>query len=899
MKPPLLKAAAETFVFAPPYSPQGEVLVKISHSHSPARLPRGIARRTLPLLVSAALLGLGTAAGHAQAREARVPLAVSHTTPALASARLVARTPSTRPLALTFVLPLRNRATLDSQIRRISDPHDSLYGHYLSPEEFAEQFGPDPAGADAVAAFAQAHGLSVGPVSGGGTLVPVSGTAGAVEAAFGIHLNDYVSADGRAFFAPDRQPTVSPDLAGRVLSVLGLSSGQKPHPFSRRAAVSPLLAYNGTSGLSPTDVRNIYGLAGTTTKGTGQVAGLFEVGTYTPSDVKQYFTAYGISIPVSTLSVDGYNTASTPGDAAAEITLDVDMLAALSPGLSQIRVYEGTDSPTASFTQLLVDTFTQMANETAANRPNVISVSYGDSENFYAASDYQALDQATAQLARQGQTICVSSGDAGAYTDQTGGLTEAPNASFPATDPYVLSVGGTDLNDTLDDNSNCVYGSETSWADPADTGRGPIGTGGGGGFSAYFPLPSYQSGAFTAAGNPQGSLTKRNVPDVSLYGDYDTGGYDVYFSDPIYGPDWYGYNGTSASSPLWASFLANVNQARAATGQPAIGFSNPAIYGAAESASYSSLFHDIADGSSNLYYKTVRGYDNSTGWGSFIGGKLLTVLSAAPASGPNATQVRFFPRSGYESRMTGGKFQGSYDGTTYTDLATITQTPASGQYTTVTFASPASSRYLRYLAPNGSYGNIAEIEFDSSTGSGVAKITGTAFGTAGSYGNSGNTYAKALDGSTSTFFDAPTGNGVYVGIDRGASASWQVRYFPRIGLESRMVGGKFQGSHDNSTWTTLDTVTATPGDVYTTAALSADPATFRYLRYLSPSGGYGNVAEIEFDSQGKKLTGTGFGTAGSYGSSGNTFTKALDGSTSTFFDAPIGNGVCVGIDQGG
>ena len=114
-----------------------------------------------------------------------------------------------------------------------------------------------------------------------------------------------------------------------------------------------------------------------------------------------------------------------------------------------------------------------------------------------------------------------------------------------------------------------------------------------------------------------------------------------------------------------------------------------------------------------------------------------------------------------------------------------------------------------------------------------------------------------------------------------------------------MVGGVFQGSHDNSTWTTLYTVTAAPSDAYTTAPLTTDPASFRYLRYLAPSGAYGDVAEIEFDSQGVKLTGTGFGTAGSYNNDGNTFAKALDGSTGTYFDAPApGNGDYVGIDLG-
>ena len=136
-----------------------------------------------------------------------------------------------------------------------------------------------------------------------------------------------------------------------------------------------------------------------------------------------------------------------------------------------------------------------------------------------------------------------------------------------------------------------------------------------------------------------------------------------------------------------------------------------------------------------------------------------------------------------------------------------------------------------------------------------------------------------------------------------AQTAGQVRYFPRAGWESRMTGGLFQGSQDNSTWTTLYTVPSAPGDAYVTAVLTTDPRTFRYLRYLAPSSSYGNVAEIEFDSviggSVVKLTGTKFGTAGSYNNDGNVYTNALDGSTSTFFNAPSpGNGDYVGIDQG-
>ena len=147
------------------------------------------------------------------------------------------------------------------------------------------------------------------------------------------------------------------------------------------------------------------------------------------------------------------------------------------------------------------------------------------------------------------------------------------------------------------------------------------------------------------------------------------------------------------------------------------------------------------------------------------------LLASATVPGA-ATQARFFPRTGFASRMVGGKFQGSQDGVTYTDLATITQAPASGQYSVLPLPGTTVYRYLRYLAPAGGYGNIAELEFDSGTAASPVKLAGNPFGTPGSWQSQGNDFTKVFDGNTGTFFDAPDpGNSDYVGIDLGGATT--------------------------------------------------------------------------------------------------------------------------------
>ncbi len=132
-----------------------------------------------------------------------------------------------------------------------------------------------------------------------------------------------------------------------------------------------------------------------------------------------------------------------------------------------------------------------------------------------------------------------------------------------------------------------------------------------------------------------------------------------------------------------------------------------------------------------------------------------------------------------------------------------------------------------------------------------------------------------------------------------ATPTIRARFYPRAGYETRVVGGKFQGSADNSSWTDLGTVSSVPNQsIWTDLALSS--VNYRYLRYLSPTNGYGNVAEIEFYDGTTKKTGTVFGTPGSWsGTSSDTADKAMDGNTATFYDAAANTSDAhVGIDTG-
>ena len=166
------------------------------------------------------------------------------------------------------------------------------------------------------------------------------------------------------------------------------------------------------------------------------------------------------------------------------------------------------------------------------------------------------------------------------------------------------------------------------------------------------------------------------------------------------------------------------------------------------------------DGNPSTFFDSA-----SAAGGSYVGYDLGTANTI--------TSVAFAPRPGFESRMVGGVFQGSNSPQFTTGdvtLATVTTAPKAGVLTTVPVTGTGSFRYVRYLSPGGSYGNVAEVEFFGTAGTATpaaVQVAGTTIGTAGSYKGQGDTIAKATDGNLSTFFDGPTANGNYVGLDLG------------------------------------------------------------------------------------------------------------------------------------
>lgn len=240
------------------------------------------------------------------------------------------------------------------------------------------------------------------------------------------------------------------------------------------------------------------------------------------------------------------------------------------------------------------------------NLGDTLSMSYGASEDaIKGGGNNLQVQQSHANFvaaAAKGISVFASAGDNGA-TDGTAQVT----AGYPASDPLVTGVGGTNL--FTDDAGN--YRSETVWGDQADCPVGckfgPIGATGGAP-SSIFAAPDYQKGV---NGN-----TMRTTSDVSYNA-------SVYTSVLVYAgfnanPDdngFYFYGGTSSGSPQWAAIGALADQQAGHR----LGQLNPALYRLAGTSAYATDFHDVTTGN-NAWdgpgFDASVGYDLPTGLGS-------------------------------------------------------------------------------------------------------------------------------------------------------------------------------------------------------------------------------------------------------------------------------------------
>ncbi|HTU28928.1 MAG TPA: protease pro-enzyme activation domain-containing protein [Solirubrobacteraceae bacterium] len=584
----------------------------------------------------------------------------------------------------TVVLRPRAEDALKRFIATVTDSRSKRFGDYLGRGRFAASFGPSSATRASVIAALRAGGLRVGRASADGLLIPFTGRADAVQRTFATTLDSVRLPNGRTAHATGAPVSLPSNVAGEVVAVLGLDDTVLPHRIGSSptipgaapgrhtltadqsavtgaaAATAPVACPEATAtaihdnGLTDTQLADAYGagqLYQQGDDGSGQRIAVYELEPFLRADLAHfdacYFGTAQAASMLRRLHVHEVGGGQPDGTGTGEANLDVEDLSALAPGAA-IDVYVAPQPDALQEYAAIID----------SDRDRVITTSWGECEQAAQVGDrglQQAENLLFEQAAAQGQTVVAAAGDSGS-DDCAGGATPSPGANplsvdDPASQPYVVGVGGTAIDDTGATGSSGPP-LEHAWNDGTAYGAG------GGGISNSWTMPAWQrtarvpgialpgSGVYRDADRLEAetgfaggfcdSATHaegpcRLVPDVSAQADEFTGGITVYsraYRSPHDPSGWTTTGGTSSAAPIWAASLTLINASAACSQstrtRDGVGFAAPLLYAvASDPAAYAASFTDVRTGNNDVYglengrvFQAGRGYDLATGLGS-------------------------------------------------------------------------------------------------------------------------------------------------------------------------------------------------------------------------------------------------------------------------------------------
>ncbi len=668
-----------------------------------------VVHKVVLAIVAVIVVGVGVFSISLIARarqESGTPL-TGQTVPLLGKAQFVGAASGQQKLNLSVGLQMRNQQELNVLLSNLNNPHSRLYHHYLTPQQFAARYGPTAAQQQQVVNYLHNQGFAVSQISSNGLLIDASADVVQVEAAFAVKINNY-QIGARKFYANASAPTVPSAVSPLITSIGGMDNSTHMRPLYHLKAAKGKKMGQAMAGFGPTDLLSAYNgtpLQQAGIKGSGQTVAVFELDGYQQSDIDQYLKKYNLGTPsISNVLVDGFN--GSAGAGAIEVELDIEVVAAMAPSAAQI-VYQGPNS-----TQGVNDTYNKIVTD---NKAQIASISWGECETQSGAAELQTLDGIFKQGAAQGISMFAASGDSGAYDCNDSNLA----VDSPAGDPYIIGVGGTNLQ-----TNGGAYGRESVWSNASDTQRSPKGAGGGGGISSTFAQPSWQVGPGV---KNQYSNGNRQVPDISANADPATG-YDVYCTVSASGCPTTGtitVGGTSAAAPLWAGSMALINNYLQSQGKSGAGFASPQFYTLANSQPQYAPFHDVANGT-NLYYPATAGYDQGSGIGSpdiyNIARDFAGVTTPTPTPGPTntptpnpttvPTATATTPPTVTDTPVptdtppTGPTSGALIQNNGFEDGATIWSESSAGGYELIDAKHPHSGKYSAYLC---GYNNCADV----------------------------------------------------------------------------------------------------------------------------------------------------------------------------------------------
>jgi len=390
---------------------------------------------------------------------------------------------------LTLVLTpgTQQNAALAQLLTALQTPGNSQYHQWLTPQQFATQFGVPSTEVQQAQDWLVSQGFTVTATGTAGTWIRFSGTAAQLQSAFGVSLHNY-SVNSVSGYANTNAPVIPSSLSSFVVGIAGLNTVAQGS--SSKALTQA--AYAATGWFAAAEFASLYDVTPLTSAGnTGSKEQIAVVGSeaVSPADIAAYRNAAGLA--ALTLSSSGtLPQTNNTGVATAEL----ELAGGVAPGAQLIYYAAGSELDAAEIA-------------TDANASAVLLLSHIGCEAAYSSAEITAYQQMSQQAAAEGITVIAPAGDAGAAACDAGALyaTQGLSVAFPASLPQVIAVGGTSLNGKTET-------AESAWNTLNDASYpAPLVLAGGGGSSSLFAKPAWQASTT--------SDSVRDVPDISLVAD--------------------------------------------------------------------------------------------------------------------------------------------------------------------------------------------------------------------------------------------------------------------------------------------------------------------------------------------------------------------------------------------
>ncbi len=621
-------------------------------------------------------------------------------------------------ITLFFNRTAEQQAELEALLQQQQDPSSPSYHQWLTVEQYAARFGISEADMARVAQWLQGQGFTIVERPAGRGYIAFSGTAAQVRTAFATELHTYL-ANGESHFANVTDPSLPRALANVTLGIRGLNDFRPKPRAVRRPRPMFTSSISGNHFLAPDDFATIYHLKPLYDQGidgTGQWLAIMGQTAIPAPDIATFRSLSGLPANAPVVQqIPGANTLVSSQD-IGEADLDVEWAGAVARKATIIYVNAGTSASMSVFDSLAYAINNKITVGNTTQFVPVLSISYGNCEANWSASDIHSFTSLFQQANTQGQTVVGPSGDSGAADCEAFTATSATHGlavDFPASSAFVTGVGGSQFNEGNSASqfwssaNNSVFGSvlsyvpETVWNETA-TNQGQIAGGGGG--KSTMQICDAQGKNCVPNSKPlwQNALTPadgvRDVPDISLAGAFGHDGYLTCVSNQTPADCTNGFRdvnnnldvvgGTSAGAPTFAGMVALLNQKM---GGPQ-GNVNPQLYAKVVAGS-TDAFHDITTGDNKvpcaqgspdcpasspfvIGYAAAAGWDYASGLGTVDAYNLISELSSGTTSTPPAPDFALNPSGSTTLTVTHGT----------SGVFTVAVTPNSGFSGMVTFS---------------------------------------------------------------------------------------------------------------------------------------------------------------------------------------------------------------------